>query len=548
MSKAVDWRSGEPPVSAARAHPARAQVLGRPSSAPEADRGPPPTSSSPARQEPQPRSEQTVRKPARTGAFAPLRRFDIATDLGRDIGSARWLRGAATLIGLSWLAVAAFPGFGPVAAAPAMALDPATRDEFRSNMIMPLALGADSGRRMGATAAVTPLASAPERPQLDLVATLSAGDGFARMLRRAGVGETDADRVAQLVAGAMPLENLTPGTPVDITLGRRPTRQAPRPLDALSFRARFDLELAVARDTAGLKLVAHPIRVDATPLRIRGAVGDGLYRSARAAGAPPSAVQQYLRAIAGDLDRGVTAGDEFDLVVDYKRAATGEAEVGQLLYAAIVRDGKPRRQLLRWGKDGRFYDAAGEGEMREGLVAPVPGAITSRYGMRRHPILGYRRMHSGLDFRASSGTPIYAATDGTVQFAGRNGGYGNYVRLSHGGGLGTGYAHMSRIAVRSGASVKRGQVIGYVGSTGLSTGAHLHYEIYRGSKKIDPASVSFVTRARLSGRELANFKARLATLLAVKPGAALASLAPDPSQTEEPVREIDRLESAQKAG
>jgi len=538
MSEAVDWHMAPP----RKVHFARTQVLGRRSSPAEADPAPPP------RTLPRAPMEQAAPKPARTTSFRPLRRLDIATDLGRDIGSARWLRGAATLIGLSWLAFAAFPGFGPVAAAPAMPLGPAARDEFRSNMIMPLALGADSGRRMGATSAVTPLASAPERPQLDLVATLSAGDGFARTLRRAGVGEAEADRVVSLVAGAMPLADLTPGTQVDITLGRRPGLQAPRPLDALSFRARFDLELAVAREGAGLKLVAHPIRVDATPLRIRGPVGDGLYRSARAAGAPPGAVQQYLRAIAGDLDSGLAAGDEFDLVLDYKRAATGEVEVGQLLYAAILRDGKPRRQLLRWGKEGRFYDAAGEGEMREGLVAPVPGAIISRYGMRRHPILGYRRMHSGLDFRAAHGTPIYAATDGTVQSAGRNGGYGNYVRLSHGGGLGTGYAHMSRIAVRSGASVKRGQVIGYVGSTGLSTGPHLHYEMYRGGKKIDPGSVNFVTRAQLSGRELANFKARLAMLLAVQPGAALASLAPDPEQSEEPVREIDRLESQKKVG
>lgn len=130
-----------------------------------------------------------------------------------------------------------------------------------------------------------------------------------------------------------------------------------------------------------------------------------------------------------------------------------------------------------------------------------------------------------------------------MQFAGRHGGHGNYVRLSHGSGLGTGYAHMSRIAVKNGERVRRGQVIGYVGSTGLSTGPHLHYEMYRNGATVNPSNVSFVTRAQLSGKELAEFRARLAELQKIEPGAALASLEPDPSLEQEPVREIDRLEA-----
>jgi murein DD-endopeptidase MepM/ murein hydrolase activator NlpD len=237
----------------------------------------------------------------------------------------------------------------------------------------------------------------------------------------------------------------------------------------------------------------------------------------------------------------MAADDEFDMIVEYRRAATGEVEVGKLIYAGLERGGKPRAQLLRWGKEGRFFEASGVGEQRSGLLAPVNGSTSSGYGMRRHPILGYKRMHSGLDYKAAYGTPIYAVTDGSVQFAGRNGGYGNFVKLSHGGGLGTGYAHMSRIAVSPGQRVSRGQVIGYVGSTGLSTGPHLHYEMYRNGRKVNPASVQYVTRAQLSGAELAQFRARLAEVKRIAPGAALASLAPDPDAEAEPVREIDRI-------
>ena len=481
-----------------------------------------------------------------------LDRLDLAPDLADGIGSRKWFRGLATLIGLSALAIGFWPSFGPLEAAPAMQIDEAARDEFRSHMIMPLALGGDSGRRMGATLDVTPLAAAPERPTQQLLATLARGDSFERMLQRAGVGSGDAERVVELVERAIPLGEIESGTQVDITLGRRPEPGATRPLDALSFRARFDLALEVSREDGNLALTRKPIRVDDTPLRIRGTVGRSLYRSARAAGAPASAVQQYLRALSDqiDLDRQVRSTDTFDMIVQYRRAATGERQAGKLVFAGIERGGEAKTQLMRWGKDGRFYEASGVGEQRNGLVAPVPGRMTSGFGMRRHPILGYRRMHAGLDFRASYGTPIVAVTDGRVQSAGRAGGCGIAVRLSHGGGLSTRYCHMSRMAVRSGQSVRRGQVIGYVGSTGLSTGPHLHYEMYRGGRAVNPASVRFVTRAQLEGEELRRFRSALSAIKTVPAGAALTDLAPTASETaaEEPEREIDKLERPRRIG
>lgn len=486
----------------------------------------------------------------RLGLSDTLDKIDFAPDLAEQIGSRRWFRGFGTFVGLSALALAFWPNFAPLEAAPAMALDGGARDEFRSQMILPLALGADSGRHMGATQAVIPLKSVPERPQIEILATLVRGDSFGRMLQRAGVGSGDAAHVSELVARTMPLQEIESGTQVDITLGRRPTAGQARPLDALYFRARFDLELAIQRTGGGLALQRKPIRVDATPLRIRGTVGQSLYRSARAAGAPASAVQQYLKTLGSqvDMDRAVRSTDTFDIIIAHKRAATGERQAGQLLFAGIERGGKATTQLMRWGNDGRFFEASGVGEQRSGLVAPVSGSISSRFGMRRHPILGYRRMHSGMDFRASYGTPIVAVTDGRVSGAGRMGGCGNAVRVDHGGGLQTRYCHMSKMAVRGGQSVRRGQVIGYVGSTGLSTGAHLHYEMYRSGRAVDPASVSFVTRAELSGAQLKEFRAALGRLKTVEAGAALAKIAPDPAEAKAPQREIDKVEGPRQSG
>lgn len=473
-----------------------------------------------------------------------LATYDWAPDLAEDIGSQRWFRGLGTMLGLTLAALAFWPDFSAQAAPPAMPVDVAARDEFRSQMIQPLALGGDSGHRMGPTSALVPLSAAPERALVQLTATLTQGDSFSRMLQRAGVGVADADRVAQLIAGSVQPGQIAPGTQVDITLGRRADGNSARPLERLAIRARFDLELAISRSGGALVVTPRPIHVDTTPLRIRGTVGGSLYRSARAAGAPIEAIQQYLHAVDQhlSLDTAIEPGDTFDLVVDYKRSARGEVQVGDLLYAGIERAGRPKAQLLRWGSEGQFFEASGMGAQRTGLLMPVVGRVTSNFGARRHPILGYTRMHAGVDFAAPTGTPIYAVGDAVVSYSGWRGGNGNYVRLEHGGGFGTGYSHMSRIAVGAGTRVRAGQIIGYVGSTGLSTGPHLHYELYRNGQKVNPLSVKFTVSAQVDAQELAAFKARLASLKSVQPGAALVSLAPRQAAVGAPVREIARLD------
>ena len=471
--------------------------------------------------------------------------LDISCDLAEDIGSAAWFRGLGAMLGLSLTALAFWPDLGAMHAPPAMQIDTAQRDEFRSQMILPLGLGGDSGRRMAATSAMVPIAFAPERPTIQMVATLGQGDSFMRMLVRAGVGGDDAARASDLVASQVPPGSIAPGTPVDITLGARYPGGSGRPLERLAVRARFDLDLAISRNGGTLAIEARPIAVDTTPLRIRGTVGTSVYRSARAAGAPIEAIQQYLQVLDQhlSLDTAIESGDTFDLIVSYKRSASGETQVGELLFAGLERNGKLQAQLLRWGSEGQFFEASGMGAQRTGLLMPVVGGrITSNFGARRHPILGYTRMHGGVDFGAAYGSPIYAVGDASVSFAGWRGGHGNYVRLEHGSGFGTGYAHMSRIAVSPGMRVRAGQVIGYVGSTGLSTGPHLHYELYQNGAKVNPLSVRFTVSNQVDPKELAAYKARMAQLKAVKPGAAMTSLAPRQAAVAiGPQREIDRL-------
>lgn len=456
-----------------------------------------------------------------------LLRVDWTPDLGANIGSRDWWRGLVTCTGLVALAWQMSPGFGAltVPAPPAMSAD--AWDEASALAIAPLALGGDTGRRMAATDAVRPLTDTPERPSIALVATLGQGDGFARVLTRAGVGAAEASRVASMVSQVTPLADIRPGTRMDVTLGRRANRNVSRPLDHLAFRARFDLRLELTR-VGGLLMVNRlPIAVDRTPLRIQGRRGDNLYSAARAAGVPPSAIESFLKVLAGKMSLGDLRGDDrFDLIVEHARAETGETETGALLYAGLDQ-GRRKLRLMPWTTGGRteWYEASGVGEKRGGMASPVSGRLTSGFGMRRHPLLGYSRFHKGQDFGAPSGTPIHAVSDGTVVYAGRKGGYGNFVGLNHAGGMGSGYGHMSRIAVSSGARVRQGQLIGYVGSTGMSTGPHLHFEVYKNGQAVNPRTVSFAMTSQLSGADLRNFRARLAKLTAITPGGRVAPLA-----------------------
>ena len=471
--------------------------------------------------------------------------LDLVPDLGEDIGSARWFRGLGTLTALSVFALALLPDFGPVYGAQPSMPTSSEFEDARAQMIMPIAYGSDTGSRMAATDSVVALAGSPERPRIELAATLGRGDSFARVLQRAGVGGAEANSISTMISGITSLSDIEPGTPVNIVLGQRSSRNEPRPLESLAFRARFDLNLAVTRQGGALRIERKPIAVDETPLRIRGTVGQaGIYRSARAAGAPAEAVQAFLKVIAGQTSLGsIRPTDEFDIILDYRRAETGEVQVGNLMYAGIDREGKSKIQMLKWGNgdSNQWFEASGVGKTSGAMGRPVNGRITSHFGARRHPILGYVRMHAGMDWGAPYGAPIFSTSDGVIAYAGRKGGYGNFVQVNHGGGMATGYGHMSRIAAHSGQRVRQGQIIGYVGSTGLSTGPHLHYELYRNGRAVNPMSVKFIQRAQLEGADLANFRAKLNRIKSVKPGAALAPMQGPTRRSDEPQREIDRL-------
>lgn len=447
--------------------------------------------------------------------------FDLVPDLGANIGSADWFRGAVTCALLCGSAVLLAPALQrPLSGYVDAPLRGTDYEEVRALSVTPLALGANSGRRMGATRLVAPLSDTPERPRLELAFNAASGAGLQNGLERSGVGKDEAARVLAMVENAVSLGDVPANTHVELVLGRRPDKSQPRPLEHVAFRAAFDKKLRIDRTGGGLALQVQPIAIDHTPLRVRAAIGGSLYRTARAMGVPAKLVETFLKTVATRLPIGrLGSGGEFELIAEREQAATGETRYGDLQLAGIYQ-GRSKTQLVRWDKDGKtqWLDSAGRGERKGGMNMPVSGRLTSTFGMRIHPILHTARMHKGLDIAAPFGSPIHAAMDGVVAMAGRAGGYGNFVKLAHAGGVASGYGHMSRILVRPGQRVTRGQTIGLVGSTGLSTGPHLHYEVWKNGVAINPGKISVSTVDQLAGDDLRAFKSKVAHLLAVPVG------------------------------
>jgi murein DD-endopeptidase MepM/ murein hydrolase activator NlpD len=259
-------------------------------------------------------------------------------------------------------------------------------------------------------------------------------------------------------------------------------------------------------------------RVEARPLTRRpshysGTIETSLFEAAREAGMPVDTVVALIRLFSFDVDfqREVQQGDRFEVLYDSFYDRTGaRARTGPLTYASMTLSGKHLEfyHFVLPDGDDDYFDAKGRSVRRALLRTPVDGArISSGYGMRKHPIKGYNKMHRGVDFAAPSGTPIYAAGKGVIDRIGRNGGYGKYIRIRHNSTYKTAYAHMKSYAkgMKRGARVTQGQVIGYVGSTGNSTGPHLHYEVLVDGKQANPRKIKLPSGKSLKGADLEAF-------------------------------------------
>ncbi len=257
------------------------------------------------------------------------------------------------------------------------------------------------------------------------------------------------------------------------------------------------------------------------PVVLSGKVGRSLFRSARKAGLTAANVDSMTDEIFKydiDFDSDLDADDRFSVVVDQTWREGELVSTSPVLAATFTVDGELHSgfRYARPGSKPEYFTAQGRPLKKTFIRMPIPYArLSSKFGARRHPVLGSMRMHKGVDYAASTGTPIMAAGDSRVEFVGWQRGYGNAVILNHGRGYTTLYGHMSRTAkLRKGQSVAQGTVIGYVGSTGMSTGPHLHYEFRVNGVHRNPLSITMPPPEPLAGAQLASFRTYTANALA----------------------------------
>jgi len=241
---------------------------------------------------------------------------------------------------------------------------------------------------------------------------------------------------------------------------------------------------------------------------VKSVINNSLYYDAIQKGVTPMVINKMLEQYSYDIDfqRDIHKGDIFEVVFEeYYDDKSRKVKDGKLLYAGLQVQGKWYK-MYRYEND--FYNEKGTEIKKTLLKTPVDGArISSVFGIRKHPVLGYTRAHKGVDFAAPTGTPIYAAGDGIITHYGWGGGYGNLVSIKHNKEYSTNYAHMSRFAkgLKNGSSVKQRQIIGYIGTTGLSSGPHLHFELVKNGEKINPTKHTIQSIKALSGKSLINF-------------------------------------------
>jgi murein DD-endopeptidase MepM/ murein hydrolase activator NlpD len=346
------------------------------------------------------------------------------------------------------------------------------------------------------------------------------GDTLAELLVGAGVDRTDAHYAIKALSEYYNPRRIRRGQDVTLTF-----ESAPLSVDArtqikndtfigMAIEPDYKTQVRVARTADGdFRAEQHAKKLEHVPTRAEGVIENSLYVAGRDAGVPAVVIARMIRLLSWDVDfqRDIRSGDSFEVMYERVIDKSGKPVYdGAVTYAALTLSGKRINIYRHELEDGTvdYFDETGKASRKALMRTPIDGArLSSTFGKRKHPILGFTRMHKGVDFAAPSGTPIYAAGNGTVVYAGRKGGYGNYLRVRHNGTFETAYAHLKGFArgVRTGKRVEQGQIIGYVGTTGNSTGPHLHYEVMTGGKQVNPLRVKMPSGRTLDGKELARF-------------------------------------------
>lgn len=333
------------------------------------------------------------------------------------------------------------------------------------------------------------------------------------LLDRLGAARKDSNPAVYAVGDLYDLRTVRSGQ--DVKTWMEPTDEGNLRLVGLSLRPDAERQILVERNLDG-NWIARELTAKLSPSlhRVAGTIDDSIYTAALAMGARDQQVVDFADVFAYDIDfqRDLRTGDKFEIFYETLDDERGnQVKSGDVIFASF--HGRAlSKDFYRYtpSDDGAtdFFDAEGQSAKKFLMKTPINGArLSSHFGNRKHPVLGYNKLHKGTDFAAPRGTPIYAAGNGVIERAGPFSTYGNYVRIGHANGYQTAYAHMRNIArgIRKGKRVRQGQIIGYVGTTGRSTGPHLHYEVHVNKKPVNAMRLKLPTGRKLKDTELEAF-------------------------------------------
>ena len=342
---------------------------------------------------------------------------------------------------------------------------------------------------------------------------ISEGDTLASILEEANISKSEAAAFVNAFSKKFNPRKLNIGTVISLNF-----------VEDAEFKLVLDNAIIGVSNLTKVKVIrsngqfiAQEITVPLVRKVVKssGVIKNSFIGTAAELAIPNDAIMGLIRAFSYDVDfqRDIKRGDKMEVILDKFYTEEGKlSHTGGILYSSLQIGDKKISIYQFTHQDGQvaYYNEKGENIKKEFLRTPVNAArISSKFGMRHHPVLGYSRMHQGIDFAAPVGTPILAAGSGVVEAVTRLGGYGKYIKIKHNSSYSTAYAHASRFAkgIRPGSKVAQGQVIAYVGTTGITDGPHLHYEVLENGKHINPLKFKFASNAeKLTGKAFEQFK------------------------------------------
>jgi murein DD-endopeptidase MepM/ murein hydrolase activator NlpD len=379
--------------------------------------------------------------------------------------------------------------------------------------------------------------------------SVARNETLSSVLDRIGAPRDEANAAVYAASQATDLRNIRPGDDITAWLETDDATGAVR-LMGVSLRPEVERQVLVSKNLNG-GWTTHELKTSLTPgiNYVAGDIDSTIYETALSLGAGDQQVVDYADIFGYDIDfqREIHPGDRFEFLYETSKDERGRPiKSGNMLMASIEGAALTKTFYRFTPSDDHvvdYFDEQGQSAKKFLMKTPINGArISSSFGNRVHPILGYTKLHKGTDFAAPTGTPIYAAGNGVIGRYGPFSTYGNYALIKHANGYETAYGHMSRYAkgLHVGSHVTQGQVIGYVGMTGGATGPHLHYEVHINSKAVNAMQLKLPTGRKLAGDQLEAFKAEMAKINAMRDAeiarkALVASAEPAPKQGFTPI-------------